>query len=354
MLSNKIIEELALGTADVETVSGRFVSSIIDYSAKGKVVLSPLFRKVVLPIGRSEAVLPKGSSTVTFQVVSQGGTVSSFSGYRYQGTTVRPVKFGAMLQVDTEALESPERDIFKDMLVEAGSEYARYLDDRARTIALDLTSQSATITTGSLGTFANVPVISITSAGVSTISSVEYDTGIVTLAASIASDTITSLYSAKCNTSGLWMEAASPQTLTVYDILSMRGTLIDNSMNPDIVLVHNSDIPSLIYDATGSNLFVNAREYTDKDELLNGEIGQIMDLKIVSSNYLPQGIGIIVDSSRLGFEITRRELYGEKENKPDYDQVWYHLWSEKEYAVTDNKAVGVIVNLKTGQYPATT
>jgi len=36
----------------------------------------------------------------------------------------------------------------------------------------------------------------------------------------------------------------------------------------------------------------------------------------------------------------------------EYYQIWYNLWAERDFGISDTLAVGIITNLKTGTYPA--
>jgi hypothetical protein len=198
-------------------------------------------------------------------------------------------------------------------------------------------------------------MIAISSVDLSTgsISSVDYYDGKILLSSSVSTGTVTFLYSDRCKSSSLYVDAVDPGTLTIYDILNIRGSLIANSMRPDVVIVHPVDLPDIfLSQEAAGNAFIPSKQYANKEDLLAGEVGQIVDLKLLSSLYAPEGVAIVADSKRLGWDIIKRDLTGTAEVKPEKDQTWYHLWAEREFAVSDDSAIGVVVNIKKNQYKA--
>jgi len=346
------IIELALGTADVESITPKLIGKTVEDVARHKVVFAQLFRPLrdyINTPGRT-IVVPKLSDNITVvSDVSEGETIGP-SSFSYSAVTAQVSKFGIKIPVYKEALESPVRDVLKDALLFASEKYADEIDKRACTIALDL--KEGTISSwegGTLGTTTLTPIIEITSVSGATIESVDYYDGKVKLTGSVSAATVTFLYSNRCKSTGLVRDATTKGSVTVKDILELRASMIESSIYPDIMIIHSSDLPSLMSDGAAQGLFESAYE---KEDTLNGEIGQLMDLRMLVSGSTKEGAVILVDSSRLGVDVTKRELTGIKEDKPEFDSVWYHLWAERELAVTDDNAIGVLVNVKRGTYKA--
>jgi len=353
-MREKDLVELALGTADVQAVTPRVIAKAVDYVSKRKAVFSQVFREnrdLEKTKGR-RLILPNVTESITVEAVTPGSSVSTSSTISYTGVTVDVTKFGIRLEVDNEALEMPVRDILKDFLYEAGRKLAEELDLRAQTVALDLKVGTITSWTGgTLGTTTLTPMIAITSVSSgATISSVDYYDGKVLLESSVSAATVTFLYSNRCKDTGLVVDASNKSSLTTWDILNLRATLLASSVNPDIVLVNSKEVSTVLYDPNVPDLFVNAKLYNE--DLVNGEIGMIADLKLVESPLVPEGVAVMVDSSRLGHQVIKRDIEAEKEDKPDIDRTCYHIWTEREFAVVDNRAIGVVVNAKSGVYKA--
>jgi len=192
---------------------------------------------------------------------------------------------------------------------------AEELDLRAQTIALDLKSGTITSWTGgTLGSTTLTPIVSISSVSPgATVSAVDYYDGKVLLSSSVPAATVTFLYSDRCKSSGLVVDASEKSKLTTWDLLKLRSTLLAASVSPDIVIVNSNEITTLLYD---------------------------------------EGAAIMVDSSRFGYQVIKRELEAKKEDRPELDRTWYHLWTEREFAVTDDNAIGIVVNAKAGSFSA--
>ena len=347
------IELSGLGTADVQAITPKQIGDYIDTIARGKAVFAQLFRenRDLTKIQGRKITLPRISAGATISSdLAPGDTVAPGT-FSWTGLTIEVSKFGARLEIPREVIETPVRDVFKDILLDTGEEWAKVLDDRARTIALDL--KEGTITSwsgGTLGTTTLTPIIQITSVSGATISQVDYYGGSIWLRDSVSAATVTFLYSDRCRSTGLYVSAVSPGMLLAHDILNIRRKLIESSMDPDVVLVNDKDLPTLLYDANASGIYTDITEY--KDEALNGEVGRIADLRLLTSVYTPEGVAIVVDSSKLGWDVIKRDLHGIKEDKPEYDSVYFHLWAEREFGVSNSLAIGVVVNANSGEYPA--
>jgi len=353
-MREKDLVELALGTADVQEITPKIIAKTVDFVSRKKTVVAQLFRenRDLEKVKARSIVLPNVTESITVESVSEGGSVSTSSTISYTGTTVEVSKFGIRLEIDNEALETPVRDVLKDFLYEAGRKLAEELDLRAQTIALDL--KPGTITSwsgGTLGSTTLTPIITISSVSPgATINAVDYYDGKVLLSNSVSAATVTFLYSNRCKSSGLVVDASEKSKLTSWDLLKLRSTLLAATVNPDIVIVNSNEITTLLYDPDVSTLFVNAKTY-NKD-LINGEIGMIVDLKLVESPLVPEGVAIMIDSSRLGYHVIKRDVEAEEESKPAIDRTWYHIWTEREFAVVDDNAIGIVVNAKAGSYRA--
>ena len=345
-----------VGTAEVEAITPKVIAKILEESPKADMVFTQLFREN-RDLERTRGqfiVIPKAKASLNVMSDLQPGESISPSTFSYEGVTIYPAKFGARLEVNTEALTSPSRDIIKDILQETALDWAEELEYRAQTVALDL--KAGTITSwsgGTLGSTTLTPIVSIVSSELESgsVSSVDYYDGKVLLSTSISTGTVIFLYSNRCRESSLFIDAASPGSLTVNDILNLRGSLVANSLRPDVVIVHPIDLPDIFESATG-NVFISLRQYSSRDNILKGEVGQIVDLRLLTSPYAPEGIAIVADSKRLGWDIIKRDLKASTELRPDKDQTWIHLWAEREFAVSEDNAIGILVNVKKGTYRA--
>ncbi len=347
----KNITELALGTTDVSAITAKAIAKSIEEVSRGECKIAQLFKvntDLTADGTPHQIQFPKkGTGIAVTWGVSPGSTVSA-SSFAYDSFTITTQKAGMRLEFTNEALKQALRDVIKDHIYEGGLVYAETIDDVATSIMLDLKTQTATIATGSLGTFANTPVFKITSAGATTISSVEYDTGVVTCSASITAGTVTSQYANNPSGTGMWVGATNAGSLTVKDIARVKAKMAAQHKHPDVLLFNDADYASLIFDPQVK--FVDVSAYGSKETVLNGEIGKIIGLKCITSTRIPQGNAILVDSKRLGYDVHRRDFDGVREDKPEYDCVWYHFWGERNFGVADTYAVGLVCNAQTADY----
>jgi len=341
----KSIEELALGTADVNAITAKAIAATIEEVARGEVRFAQLFKQNndLLRDGTPRQIQfpKKGSGISVTWGVNPAGTVAP-STFAYDALTVTVTKAGMRLDFTTEALEQALRDVIKDHVYEGGIVYSETIDDVACSIMLNLTTTTATIAS-SLGTFANTPIFKIVSVGAGTISQVAYDDGVVTLTGSIPA-TIT----AQAVQSRMYVAATAPGSLSVKDIQRAKAKMVTQHIHPDVLLFNEADYASLLFDTNAK--FIDYTQYGGKEPILNGEIGKLIGLKVITSTRIPQGNAVLVCTKRLGYDVHKRELNGVREDKPEYDSVWYHFWAERNFGVSDTLSVAVVVNAQSADY----
>jgi len=355
----KSIQELGLGTADVAAITPKAISAAIREVARGSNVFAQLFREnrdLVGPGKPLEISFPKkGTGIHVTWGVSPGGTVTA-SSYAYDATTIRVAKAGVRIEFFNEALESAQRDVIKDHIYDAGLEWATQIDAVAQTVLLDLKVGGDTFAAADGKTSETcptdwAPILSISSVTGNTVDRVDYYDGIVYFKDSTPSSTYSFVYAYKPNSNTMTVEVKSAQTISAWDILQARAKIIAQNRHPDIAILNDSDLPGLLYDQ--SLKFLDKSAYGSSEAILNGEIGKIFGLKIITTTRAPEGAAIVVDSSRLGYDVHKRELEGFREDKYEYDSVWYHFWGERNFGVTDDLAVALVVGGKSGTYKGT-
>ena len=350
------IEELAgLGTADVSVLTPKVISAAIEEVARGKRVFAQFFKENtdLMQAPAHEIQFPKkGTGISASWDVSPGGTVVA-STFAYDATTIRVKKGGIRLEFTNESLMASQRDVLRDHIEEAGIVWAETIDQIALDTLLDLqyTVATAAATVGvSVVTSTFTPVIIVDSATGCTIDGVDYSGGTFYLAATLAiGATIGFRYSNRVKSSGNSIKAKSAQTLSAWDIFKSKAQVVGDNYHPDVIIMNDADLPGLLWDEKVS--FLDASAYGGRDPLLNGEIGKIGGLRVVTTTRAPEGVGIVIDSARLGYEVIKRRLRGFREDKYEYDSVWYHLWGEENFGVVNDNCLSVIVNSKAGTYP---
>jgi len=347
----KEIEELAdvagVGTVAVAAITPKVISRAIIEVARGSRVFAQFFRDNRDLMGQGtphEIAFPrKGTGVTVAWDVGQGTSIGP-SSFAYSATTIRVKKAGLRLQFNNEALEAAMRDVIADHIYEAGQIWAEQLDDVAKTVMLDLTTQDKAFTTSGTITLSTFPIISVDDTS-HTISSVDYDTGTVILSGSVAAGTLNVVYaggSIQSASGSHYVVAAAINTITAQNILNARAKIVGKNFHPDVAIMNDADIPGFLYDSNVK--WLDAWAYRGKGPLLNAEVGQLFGLRVVTTTRAPAGVAIVLDSSKLGYNVMKRDLKGVREDKPEYDQVWYHYWSELNFGKTEPWAVALVVN----------
>jgi len=337
----KSIEELTTGTADVTAITPKVISAAIEEVARGARVMVPLFRENRDLVNREglEISFPKKGTGIAFTWnVGPGNTVSP-SSFAYDAETIRAVKVGGRLALQTEALQSALRDVIKDQIYEAGLEYAETLDLKAWETLIG--RRETTIAFSSAGTAAagsaSLPLVDIVSCS-HTISSVDYATGTVILTGSIAAGTVVAGYASEVASSN---RRSANGTITGKTFLQNRADVQGQNFNPDFAVMHPMVLADLLYDS--STKFLEASAYpSGRDVIYNGEIGQVFGLRILVTSRIPRSCALLVDRKRMGYHVIKRDLESIREEKPDYDEVWYHLWAQENFGVVNSLAVGLV------------
>lgn len=355
----KEIHELALGTADVAAITPKIIATAIMEVARGETVFAQFFRPNRDLVGQGtphEMSFPKkGTGITTSWGVSPGGTVTA-SSMTYDATTIRVAKGGIRLEFTNESLESSMRDVIKDHIYDAGLEWAEQIDDVAKTIMLSLVETTGTFTaaegTSSVSVLAaKAPILEITSYVGNTIDFVDYYEGVIYFAGTAPTSTFSFKYANRPNSNTMTVETQSAQTISPWDMWQAKNKIVAQKRHPSFFVMNDLDLPGFIYD---QNLkFLDVSAYGSREAIMNGEVGKVLALRIVTSVLAPEGAGIVLDTSRMGYDVTKRDLRGYREDKYEYDSVWYHFWSERNFGVTDDLAVALVVGGKAGTYAAT-
>jgi len=347
----KTLEQLALKPADVEAITAKAIADTIEEVARQQNVFAQIFRvnrDLVGPNKPREIQFPKKKTGIVVEWDVSAGAEVTATTFAYEAVTISVKKQGIQLRFTNEALEQALRDVIKDHIYEAGLEYTEEVDLAAQTVALDLKSQTLTISAGSVGTFANVPIIRITKVEGATIQTVEYDTGLVTLTGSVPAATITSVYSNRLKSTELWVSASKAGSLSPRDILRAQAKLLGEYRKADVMIINPIDLTTLFFDPNCK--LVDASVYGGREPLLNAELGRLFGIRVVMSTGAPVGCAILVDVDRLGYDVRKREFTGTREEEPKTDSVHYYFWGERNFGVVDDKAIAAVINAAPEDY----
>jgi len=179
-----------------------------------------------------------------------------------------------------------------------------------------------------------------------TLVGIDYHTGSIytTAKGSVTPGTITFTFAKRCRDNTMYVAANANNTLSSWDILNARAKMVAQHFSPNVLIVHDNDIPGLLYDEKLK--FLEQSAYGSREAILNAEIGKIFGMKVLTSaiTHMAEGHAIYVDTRHLGYHITKRDMRGYREDKPEFDAVWYHMWAEENYGVVNNTAIAISTN----------
>ena len=339
------IQELALGTADVVAITPKVIAKTIEEVARGKRVMAQLFKenRDLMNQAGDQISFPKKGTGIAFEWGVGAGQTVSASSFSYDAVTISVVKVGGNLRFDREALDNALRDVIKDHITEAGEVYAETLDAVAWSVAVGKKAVNIVISNGSVGTTSSLPLISIKSVTGGTISSVDYSTGTIILTGSVSSATVQAYFADNIKSTGL--KVAGGGTLTGKQILQLKAKIEGENYHPDVFICHPDHLADLLYDT--NTKFLEASAYGSREPLLRGELGQVFGMKVLVTSRIPKSSAIMVDTSALGYRVIKKPLESIREEKPEYYQIWYHLWGRENFGVVNTLAIGMITGLTT-------
>jgi hypothetical protein len=321
------------------SVNQEFISDKVLNLRNNKIVFSQLFEQIKQPNRFDFTKVPITLGSVEVNIIPVGSTVP-ISSISFDSATVRPAKYGCAISVNKEAISSCSR--LTDILInELSTAIAKDSDTRAKDVALTIGYETiTTFSGGTLGQSSNTPLLGVISSSIGTISisTIDFYSGKVLLSSSLDSGTIVFSYSSLNN----GQVVNGQGSLNINSILTLRGQMLSNSVHPTVCIVNHKDVPPILL--SNSALFLPKQSYNNNTKLLNGEIGSIVDLKLLTSPLVPSGNIILIDVNRLGYNVVASGLKTDVISQPASDSYLFQSLISDEFVLADSLAVGLVVN----------
>jgi N4-gp56 family major capsid protein len=346
----KDIFELATGTAAVTAITPKVISATMEEIARGK-NWAAQFYKVNTDLkntGGTEVTFPKKGSGIYFTTnISPGGGITATS-MSYTSTTIKIAKHGVGLEFQGEAIRQVKRDILRDQLIEAGEAYADCMD----TLAIEAMYPRGTFAanSSSLCDAPNTFIVGI----VSTVGNCSGATLTLKSTGSsiyfgVTSATITAWYLPSTTGCSITASDTTGKSITAKDLRRGYAAIQAYNYVPSVVVVHPEILTDIIYDPSAK--FIEAWAYRGAGPLLNNEIGQIWDLKLVVSNKAPMLAVPILSPKDLGYCVERMDLDMKKDEVTGMSADVLRFWGfvEKNYGVVNERSYGAVI--RQGSFP---
>lgn len=247
---------------------------------------------------------------VAFAAISEnasGGLVTP----SYTTVQVTPSKYGANVQITTEAIEDSRFDVVEEVLDTLARAAALQKDtvildallDRASDTATIAGSEDSTAFTLSVGNIIRVIEVTISGTTLAAVTSytVDHKDGVVHLATTIASaglvnyEYVQSLTMIESDTAGL---------LQGRDLLAAQAQIRGENYEPDVVLMHPAQYADLLNEAR----FYDVSQKGDAEVNRAGQVNRIFGMSIFVSTQVPDGTVVVVDSARAAKLVMKRDL----------------------------------------------
>lgn len=335
------LEELAnTSTDEIADLIPKLILDKVEEAARARRFgrnLVKINEDLVKTKGRSIVVGRRG--TVTAQDVEEGKDISSSAqGIAYTGSTIVPTKKGVPVHITQEAIDGAELNLIEDTVTEAGIALADKEDLDIMEALLKYTVDTVELTSGATADVGSALVyVDETNAAVD---AVDYAKGKILASADGTVDVYTTDYTSDNITDALangdtWnVNAYGPITDAVAEVRGRKWT-------PNFLVVD----PSALSGILKSDMFIDAAKYGSNEQIVNGEIGKVGGLKVLTTTNMPAGAALVIDSERASWMAVKRKLDMKRWDNPQTDSIELYFYVEYGIEVTDADALQLILNI---------
>lgn len=351
----KSLEELQLTTSDVTAVLPKIIASEIETSARprryGRQLLASN-RDLVGRPGRS-IHLPVRGGIVAGRVAE--GATSTILKSAYSTVEVTPFKISVHFIVTQETINAMEMDVIQDFFDEAGHALADLEDleilrevHSGETIQTMSENGDSAATTFDLGKTYVTEIVSVTVGGSDESDyTVDFIAGHIEFGSAPATGTdnvvVTYYYwdTTNRNTTQVF-EASTVTQFGLIDMVTGRTKVRNQKFNPGVMVIPVTAEAEVLTDAQ----FVDASQYGGREGILNGEVGKIAGMRVVSTTQLYEGTVVYIDINRAGKFVAKRDPEVKRKDLPETDS--FGIWVYQEFAPEIVNATALAISLGHG------
>lgn len=340
-----IIEELAMGTADVNAITPKVIAATVEEIRRSGKVWGQFYRenKDLMRNGGTEVVFGKKQYGIVCSWGLSPGQGPSQSSISFDAATISIAKGGIGIAITGEAIRQVNRDVIADNILEAGLVYRDTLDIIAmERMFLPLTVVAASSFAACAGT---VCLGVKSTVGVWTSGSIVQDSSGCTIgtAGHATNATVTIWYAPATTNRRAAAATGGVATISAKDVLKLRADIVAYNYNPDAMVMHPDMFSEFIFDPIVK--FVGNAEFASPNApIWNGELGRVWGIRVIVSNKMPRFAIALVDSQHLGYEIVRKELDLKRDEYTgaSADVLYFWGFTERNFGVVNTRAYGVV------------
>lgn len=279
----------------------------------------------------------------------------------YSTQDVTPTSFGASEIIYGDALDAADFNIINDTKISIADAMARKSDERIWEKLANLTTVTDEATTPGTGNgtlqwfeLGNDKVISVTNVKVGGVTKaigidykVDYFKGWIffEVAPTAAQGAITASYKYSTRNAvdaGVSLSAPTVGQLNYNDLVDAKAKITSLYGRADTVVVYTDEESDLLKD----DKFIDASKYGGREPLLNGEIGQITGLKVLTSQKMYQGVGAVLQKgNELGYLVYKAKLQAKTEKlQKKANDIQISVWEKSLPGIVNSDLICIILN----------
>lgn len=358
----KTLEELALTQYDIQAVLPKIILEDVETYARPQRILRQTVRineDLVHNKGRAITIVRRGQMscgpvTEANSISDAYGKeliVSDVAGSAYETVvTITPTKFGAWFRISQEAIDGSEFETIRQYIEETAEAIADREDlEIAKTLfgRASLSEKVAKSAASKVYQASSYPLLSLTKVADSaaattakTVLAVDYKDGRIKVKESCSGTKVILRYKYSTRTDTLFLDASTAGKLAYPDVADARTKVVVAKYKPDVMVIHPDELGDLLKE----DKFLNAASYGSNAPILNGEIGQIGGLRVLSSLNILPGTAIFIDSDKAALQAIKRNLDMKRKEAPEKDAVELYFYAEYASAVLNETALSFVTD----------
>lgn len=134
-------------------------------------------------------------------------------------------------------------------------------------------------------------------------------------------------------------EASTVTQFGLIDMVTGRTKVRNQKYNPTVMVIPTNLEQEVLTDSQ----FVDASQYGGREGILNGEVGKIAGLRVVSTTQVYEGTVIYIDVDRAGKFVAKRDPEVKRKDLPETDS--FGIWIYQEFApeIVNDTALAVSI-----------
>jgi len=346
----KKLEELALTTSDISAVLPKVIKKQVEEAREEKLYMLQLWRQDKSLVGKPGKSLhiTKVSGTIGWAFLSEGEDIESALSAQERTFTdveITPIKIGTWIQITREAIKSAQYNIVDMHIDRATFDLADGLDTYLYKTMVGATTTTESIAGSGTSTYSlsHGKILKVNSVKIGDTATtgykIDYYDGKIKLAGTTSGTvTVSYVYSTFDNV----YDASTTGRLTYTDFVKARTELLSKKWQPNVAIIS----PTLEGWLLKDERFTDASKYGSREVLLNGEIGKLAGLKIITTHNA-YDVLVVVDSPKFGLVVWKEPLeVFTKEDEATYSvKIYFYemvgakvIWEDAVAIVTNTQS----------------